>query len=42
MPLETVTRPKLPLDLALTLGPLRHGQGDPRGPKMPPQLIRSI
>ena len=28
-PLETVYRPTLPTDLALTLAPLRHGAGDP-------------
>jgi 3-methyladenine DNA glycosylase/8-oxoguanine DNA glycosylase len=28
-PLETVVRPRLPVDLRLTLGPLRRGAGDP-------------
>ena len=28
-PLETVVRPRLPVDLRLTLGPLRRGPGDP-------------
>jgi 3-methyladenine DNA glycosylase/8-oxoguanine DNA glycosylase len=28
-PLETAVRPRLPLDLRLTLGPLRRGAGDP-------------
>jgi 3-methyladenine DNA glycosylase/8-oxoguanine DNA glycosylase len=28
-PLETVVRPRLPVDLGLTLGPLRRGPGDP-------------
>jgi 3-methyladenine DNA glycosylase/8-oxoguanine DNA glycosylase len=28
-PLETVVRPRLPVDLGLTLGPLRRGRGDP-------------
>jgi 3-methyladenine DNA glycosylase/8-oxoguanine DNA glycosylase len=28
-PLETVVRPRLPVDLRLTLGPLRGGPGDP-------------
>jgi 3-methyladenine DNA glycosylase/8-oxoguanine DNA glycosylase len=28
-PLETVVRPRLPVDLWLTLGPLRRGRGDP-------------
>jgi hypothetical protein len=29
LPLETVVRPRLPVDLRLTLGPLRRGPGDP-------------
>jgi 3-methyladenine DNA glycosylase/8-oxoguanine DNA glycosylase len=28
-PIETVVRPRLPVDLWLTLGPLRRGRGDP-------------
>jgi 3-methyladenine DNA glycosylase/8-oxoguanine DNA glycosylase len=28
-PIETVVRPRLPVDLRLTLGPLRRGRGDP-------------
>ena len=28
-PIETVVRPRLPVDLGLTLGPLRRGPGDP-------------
>jgi 3-methyladenine DNA glycosylase/8-oxoguanine DNA glycosylase len=29
LPLETVVRPRLPVDLRLTLGPSRRGRGDP-------------
>jgi 3-methyladenine DNA glycosylase/8-oxoguanine DNA glycosylase len=29
LPIETVVRPRLPVDLRLTLGPLRRGSGDP-------------
>ena len=29
LPIETVVRPRLPVDLRLTLGPLRRGPRDP-------------